>query len=88
MFLLASVLLCVCVLVVPGTSVTCNIDPSDSCKCSFADGGKTWNIDISKYFTTPLTPSQLRASTRTPTPAITPRVPKTLIPLQSSLQYV
>ncbi|CAI8043561.1 hypothetical protein GBAR_LOCUS24159, partial [Geodia barretti] len=61
MFLLASVLLCVCVLVVPGTSVTCNIDPSDSCKCSFADGGKTWNIDISKYFDYPAHPKPVES---------------------------
>ena len=54
MFLLASVILCVCVLVVPGTSVTCKIDSSNPCKCSFTDGeGATWNIDISSYFQYP-----------------------------------
>jgi hypothetical protein len=57
MFLLASVILCVCVLVVPGTSVTCNIDSSNPCKCSFTgSGGKTWHIDISSYFDYPTTP--------------------------------
>ena len=54
MFLLASVILCVCVLVVPGTSVSCKIDSSNPCKCSFTDGeGATWNIDISSYFQYP-----------------------------------
>jgi hypothetical protein len=63
MFLLASVILCVCVLVVPGTSVTCNIDSSNPCKCSFTgSGGKTWHIDISSYFDYPITPTSDDAS--------------------------